>query len=78
MEEKMKKIIVRHGSDGTVITAPEGKTMAIDNGMLQHGVLMIGEYGASGIKVAAFMDWSHALLIDDGDEGYSIKVENPF
>jgi hypothetical protein len=53
------------------IEAPEGKEMVFDASLLQHGVLSIGEYGPSGIKVAAFKDWNYAVFLS-GDEGYTI------
>ena len=67
----MKKVIVTtHGGEEITIEAPEDKEMAIDQSLLQHGVLALGEYGTSGIKIAAFRDWR---IADFGAEGYVIR-----
>lgn len=57
------------------ITAPEGKTMVADPGLLSHGILSIGEYGPSGQKIAAFKDWT--VMVYD-DSGYTLEEVNPF
>jgi hypothetical protein len=69
-----KAIVSVHGEDFAV-TAPEGKTMVFDPSLLAHGVLVLGEYGPSGVKVAAFKDWTMATF---EAEGYSIIIERPF
>lgn len=68
----MNKITVCKGDRSSVtIEAPADKKMAIDNSLLQHGCLSIGEYGPSGIKIGVFMDWSHAMF-DADEHGYKI------
>lgn len=74
----MKKIkIIRGGVGGIEMTieAPEDKEMVIDQNSLANGILSIGEYGTSGIKVAAFREWSEAIF-DCEDKGYKITSEN--
>ncbi len=73
----MKRITVTRHGEALTITAPADKDMTIDGGLLQHGVLSIGEYGPSGIKIATFMDWTEAIF-DAEDHGYTIKVDHPF
>lgn len=74
----MKKITIRRANgDRTSITAPDGKDMTVDQGLLQHGVLQVGEYGPSGIKIATFNDWDEAWYDADA-AGYVIAEENPF
>jgi hypothetical protein len=58
------------------IKAPEDKSMAFDPSLLQHGILSIGEYGTSGIKVAAFNNWDQALFLDPDGNGYTIEAKN--
>lgn len=65
------------GVDDIRIVAPEGKEMAFDNGLLQHGILSIGEYGASGQKIAAFKDWAYVTFDAEG-AGYTIENPRPF
>jgi hypothetical protein len=76
----MKQVIVfRPSPTGGVIqvkiTAPEGKEMVFDPSLLQHGVLSIGEYGSSGLKIAAFNNWDQALFLDPDGNGYIIDVK---
>lgn len=76
----MKKITVfRTDKTGTIhkvtITAPVDKDMAFDPALLQHGVLSIGEYGTSGIKIAAFNNWDQALFLDASENGYTIEAK---
>ena len=66
-----KALITRNGA-GVEITAPEGKSMVFDPSLLQHGILSLGEYGPSGVKIVAFKNWDDALFLD-GSEGYKIK-----
>jgi len=74
----MKTVIVTSNvGEELQIKAPADKTMAIDTGLLASGILSIGEYGTSGIKIAAFKDWSSARFVDD-DAGYTFAVINPF
>lgn len=74
----MKKVTVtKTNGDVLLIEGPEDKEMVFDPVALQHGVLVIGEYGASGTKVAAFKDWSSAFFLN-GDEGYTLSEANPF
>lgn len=58
-------------NEAIVIEGPKDKQMVFDASLLQHGVLSIGEYGQSGIKIAAFNDWNYAVFLS-GDEGYTI------
>lgn len=69
----MQKVNIATNSGITIIEAPEGKTMVFDQDALRHGVLVLGEYGPSGVKLAAFKDWNEAIFINDGDAGYSVK-----
>ena len=76
----MKQIIVfRRDANGKIfrvkIAAPEGKVMSYDASLLQHGVLSVGEYGASGIKIAAFNNWDQALFLDPDGNGYTIDAK---
>ena len=73
----MKRITIVRQGERLTITAPEGKSMAINEGVLAHGILSVGEYGPSGIKIAAFSDWNEAIF-DAEDHGYTIGIENPF
>ena len=73
----MKKLTVKRGSDTLEITAPEGKEMVINENQLIQGVLSIGEYGSSGIKIASFINWDEAIF-DAEDHGYTIIEKNPF
>lgn len=71
----MKKITVFRAIGGAVtIEAPKDKEMAYDAGLMQHGVLAIGEYGPSGVKIAAFNDWSYVNF--EAPE-YKVTVANP-
>lgn len=70
----MKKLTVkRHGTPIT-IEAPEGKEMTINDSHLGQGILTIGEYGQSGIKVASFHTWDE-VIFDAEDHGYTITDE---
>lgn len=75
----MKQVSVfrRDGADihKVKITAPEDKEMAFDPALLQHGVLVIGEYGSSGLKIAAFKNWDQALFLDPDGNGYTIDAK---
>ena len=63
----MNKINVKTARGGWVaIEAPEGKSMAVDASLLAHGVLSIGEYGPSGVKIAVFKEWDAASFNPDG------------
>ncbi len=70
-------VVFRPDSKGGIhkvkITAPADKEMVYDPALLQHGVLMLGEYGASGIKIAAFNQWDQALFLDPDGNGYTIE-----
>lgn len=68
----MKKVTIIRGGEETTITAPDDKQMVFDPALLQHGILSIGEYGASGIKICAFKDWDNAIFLT-GDEGYTVE-----
>lgn len=75
----MKKVVIHYGGCETAtIEAPDDKDMAFDTGLMQHGVLSIGEYGASGIKICAFKQWDHAWFLDEGGNGYTVTNPNPF
>lgn len=64
----MKKAIVAWADGREVqITAPEGKDMAVDTGLLQHGILQFGET-PGGTKIAAFQGWSAVSYEPDGYE----------
>lgn len=67
----MNKATIFHNGAGITITAPEGKEMVFDGSMLQHGILTLGEFGQSGIKIAAFHKWDYAYFLSGG-EGYTI------
>ena len=74
---KQVKVFRPDTSGGIVavtITAPEGKDIVFDPNLLQHGILSLGEYGASGTKIAAFNNWDQALFLD-GSEGYTIEAK---
>lgn len=73
----MKKVTIKRGCEKLSITAPDDKEMAVNEGHLAQGILTIGEYGPSGIKVASFINWDEAIF-DSEDHGYIIKEENPF
>ena len=73
----IKRISVTRRGEVLTISAPEGKAMAINDGILQHGILSISEFGPSGIKIAAFADWSE-VIFDAEDHGYVLNIENPF
>jgi hypothetical protein len=73
----IKRISVRRQGEVLTIVAPEGKAMAINDGILSHGILCIGEFGSGGIKIAAFSDWSE-VIFDAEDYGYTMTIENPF
>lgn len=75
----MKKVTVfrRDGDDKIMkvtINAPEDKEIVFDPALLQHGVLSLGEYGPSGIKIAAFNRWDQAVFLN-GDEGYTVEAK---
>lgn len=70
----MKKVTVKRNGMDLTIEAPEGKEMAIDQNALIQGILSIGEYGTSGIKLAAFKDWSEAIFDGEG-HGYKYDEE---
>lgn len=73
----MKKIEIYDGLGDpvAVIEAPEDKSMVFDAGLLQHGVLSIGEYGQSGQKIAAFNQWAYAIF-DAGGAGYKVVLRD--
>ena len=71
----MKKAYVRTERGVMSIEAPEDKEMVFDPALLQHGILSIGEYGSSGIKVAAFKEWRDAVFIDAEEAGYTIVTK---
>lgn len=73
----IKRISVTRQGETITISAPEGKAMALNEGVLAHGILCIGEYGPGGIKIAAFSDWSE-VFFDAEDHGYVITEERPF
>lgn len=73
----MKKATIYRSSGAITIQAPEGKEMAINDGHLAHGMLSFTEHGPSGIKIAAFNDWSE-VVFDCEAHGYTITEENPF
>jgi hypothetical protein len=78
--KNMKQVSVfRTDKDGSIykvkIVAPEGKEMVFDPSLLQHGVLSLGEYGQSGLKIAAFRNWDQALFCDAEGEGYKIEAK---
>jgi hypothetical protein len=72
-----KATITGRNGDELTITAPEGKEMVFDPGILQHGILVLGEHGPSGIKIAAFKDWTEARFVED-DSGYTFVNDNTF
>lgn len=74
----MKKITITRGCDETIIEAPSDKEMVFDAGLLQHGVLSIGEYGASGIKICAFKEWDNAFFLDADGNGYTVTTPPTF
>lgn len=70
----MKTItVIRHGKSVT-INAPADKEMVVDQSALHQRVLSIGEYGTSGIKIAAFTDWDEAWFGSEA-AGYKITRE---
>lgn len=71
---KTASITMSNGEE-MLVTAPEDKEMVFDPGLLQHGVLALGEYGPSGTKIAAFKEWTMATF---GADGYTVAVNNPF
>lgn len=71
----MNKAVVAVRGEDIEILAPEGKTMVFDASLLAHGILSLGEYGPSGVKIAAFKEWDVATF---GAEGYTIRVAKPF
>jgi len=73
----MKKLTITRNGEKLRIEAPEGKSMAIDQQALINGVVAVGEYGPSGIKIAAFSDWTE-VIFDCEDAGYTITEVNPF
>lgn len=68
----MQKVTISSHIGDTTITAPEGKEMVFDPALLQHGILSLGEYGPSGLKICAFKDWDNAIFLKDED-GYTIE-----
>lgn len=72
----MNSVQVYSPTGVTIIQSPSGKTMAFDPALLQHGVLSIGEYGANGVKIAAFKHWHEAIFLN-GSEGYTIQRSLP-
>ena len=56
------------------IEAPDGVGIVFDPGMLQQGILMLGEFGPSGVKIAAFKDWDEAWF-DAENHGYKISAK---
>jgi hypothetical protein len=73
----MKKLLVKRGGDVVSITAPDDKEMVINESHLANGILTIGEYGPSGLKIAAFHKWDE-VIFDAEDHGYIINNEDPF
>jgi hypothetical protein len=73
----MKKVTIVRQGQALTITAPEGKVMSVNEGHLAHGILSIGEFGASGVKIACFSDWSE-VIFDSEDHGYTINEDHPF
>ena len=73
----MKTIIVKRHGERLKIEAPEGKVMAINDASLAQGILSIGEYGPSGVKIAAFADWSE-VIFDCEEHGYTLTEMDPF
>lgn len=72
----MKKVTISFNGSETTIVAPAGKEMVFDGGMLQGGILSIGEYGSSGIKICAFRNWDHAMFVEN-DDGTGYTITNP-
>lgn len=62
----MNKVIVKAADETLVIEAPDGKNMVFDASLLAHGILSLGEYGPSGVKIAAFKEWEHAWFFPEG------------
>ena len=73
----MKRISIKRQGETLTIVAPADKEMVVDHEALRSGVLSIGEYGPSGIKIAAFHTWDEAIY-DAEDRGYTLNEENPF
>ena len=63
------------GKSKVTITAPKDKGIVFDPGLLQHGVLSLGEFGPSGVKIAAFKEWDEAWF-DAVDHGYEITSKS--
>lgn len=68
------KVSVTRGGQTVTITAPEGKEMTLNESHLANRVLTIGEYGASGVKVAAFLNWDE-VRFDAESHGYTLVEE---
>jgi hypothetical protein len=68
---KSAKVFFNGANSPIEITAPSDKNMVFDPAVLQHGILAIGEYGPSGIKIAAFREWNYATFGAEA-EGYTI------
>lgn len=73
----MKTIRIERRGQSVTIVAPTDKEMAVDQNALQQGILSIGEFGTSGIKVAAFHDWDEVWFGAEA-AGYKISEEAPF
>jgi hypothetical protein len=73
----MRKMTITRNGEKLQIEAPEGKSMTIDQQALINGVVAVGEYGPSGIKIAAFSDWTE-VIFDCEDAGYVLTELNPF
>lgn len=71
----MKTVTIRRRGDIVKIDAPLDKDMVVDQSALHEGILSIGEYGQSGIKIVAMREWDEAWF---GAEnfGYIIKEES--
>lgn len=68
----MKRLtVIRPVGPAITIEAPKDKEMVIDQSALHDGVLVVGEYGPSGVKIAAFHTWDYATF-DAEDHGYKI------
>jgi hypothetical protein len=72
----MKHITVTRRGEKLTIIAPADKQMSINEGTLARGILTIGEYGPSGIRIATFAEWDEAIF-DAEDHGYTVIQQNP-
>lgn len=66
-------IITRSGADQIKIDAPKDKVMAVDSGLLAHGILAIGEYGTTGQRIAIFKEWKSVQCVDGSSSGYKFS-----